>query len=379
MTVWIVMTLMSCVAAVLVAVPLIRRYEANAGGAHQEIALYRQQLLQIARELASGDVSPEEARAAELEVQRRMIAVSHARAPDVPTSQRWKHVALATTTCFIVLVSANLYGLYGHPNDVLAPMVAKTAPQAASIPSAGSVDDKIAALASRLNREPGDAEGWRMLGWAYFNTGRYDDAADALSKAVNLAPGDANYLSSYGEALVQRDKGRVSPEALRSFEAALASDPSDHRARFYIALAQEQAGNLQQALDRWLALLADAPADAPWLMDVRAHVTDLGERTGRDVTRQLASGAAPAADSPPAAGGDQQAMIAGMVQGLADRLEANPHDLEGWMRLIRSRMVLDQKELASEALDKALTEFKDDSVASLHLSDFARELGVRVN
>ena len=74
--------------------------------------------------------------------------------------------------------------------------------------------------------------------------------------------------------------------------------------------------------------------------------------------------------------GDRQAMIRGMVERLAEKLAASPHDADGWLRLIRSRMVLRQPDLAREALQKAVAEFSGDAVTSEVIAASARELGI---
>jgi len=88
----------------------------------------------------------------------------------------------------------------------------------------------------------------------------------------------------------------------------------------------------------------------------------------------------PTADQVAAAGqmsaGDRQAMIAGMVQRLSDRLAKNPQDLDGWQRLMRARMVLGQADAAAQAYRdgaKALAGSQPDQAA---LRRSAAELGV---
>jgi len=69
--------------------------------------------------------------------------------------------------------------------------------------------------------------------------------------------------------------------------------------------------------------------------------------------------------------------IRSMVDGLANRLEASPRDVEGWTRLMRSRVVLGEREVAATALQKALDVFKDDSEASGKIEAMAIELGLK--
>ena len=65
-----------------------------------------------------------------------------------------------------------------------------------------------------------------------------------------------------------------------------------------------------------------------------------------------------------------------MVDGLANRLASAPRDVEGWTRLMRSRVVLGERGVAAEAFAKALEIFKDDSAASAQVTAMAAELGL---
>jgi tetratricopeptide (TPR) repeat protein len=77
--------------------------------------------------------------------------------------------------------------------------------------------------------------------------------------------------------------------------------------------------------------------------------------------------------------GGHDAAIRSMVDGLADRLKSSPRDVEGWTRLMRSRVVLGEREVAATAFRKALEVFKDDSAASGKITAAAIELGLTGN
>ena len=66
-----------------------------------------------------------------------------------------------------------------------------------------------------------------------------------------------------------------------------------------------------------------------------------------------------------------------MVDGLAGRLESSPHDVDGWARLMRSRVVLGEREVATTAFRKALEVFKGDQAATGRLNSAAIELGLK--
>jgi cytochrome c-type biogenesis protein CcmH len=243
-----------------------------------------------------------------------------------------------------------------------------------------------------------------MLGWAYFQTGRYADAVTAYGKAVALKPDGRGLQSAYGEALVQVADGTVTPDAVAAFAKARAQDGSDARARYFLALAKQQKGDARGAIDDWLALLAESPADAPWVPQLRGVIDEGSKAAGIDVTARLAAIVPPASGGagvalPPMAGGaagpaapgptaeqvagaagmapaDQQAMIRGMVDRLAGKLAANPRDEAGWLRLMRARMVLGQGAEAATARDTALQAFAGDAAAQGRIRAAATELGI---
>ena len=62
------------------------------------------------------------------------------------------------------------------------------------------VNTMIERLVARLKTAPEDINGWRMLGWSYFNTARYKQAAIAYARAVELDPNSAELKLSYEEA-----------------------------------------------------------------------------------------------------------------------------------------------------------------------------------
>src|SRR5262245_33177 len=76
--------------------------------------------------------------------------------------------------------------------------------ESASTPATGKllpdVNTMIERLAVRLETQPKDLKGWQMLGWSYFNTGRYKDAVAAYARAVELDPQSAELKRAYEEA-----------------------------------------------------------------------------------------------------------------------------------------------------------------------------------
>ena len=255
------------------------------------------------------------------------------------------------------------------------------------------VDTMISRLADRLAKNPDDGAGYRMLGWSHVMTGHPERAIEPYKKALALLPKDAAVHAGYGEALTGVAKGRVTAEAKAQFEAALALDPAEPRSRYFMGLWQAQNGQERQALEAWIALANSGPADAPWQADVRRHIDETAKKLGVDVSARLkkastaatpaVSGAEPPPLDPSAmqAGaalpaGERQRMIDGMVEGLASKLKTKPRDADGWVRLLRSRMVLGQREQAVRDLATARKALAADAAALSKVNAAAAEFGI---
>ena len=388
MTLWFLLLVLCSAAAVAVAFPLIRRYEARDAKA-EDAAVYQDQLKEVERDLLAGSINEPEAKSTKVEIERRLEAATRDVTPSQPISPFWRNVALAATAGFVILGGVNLYALLGNPNQpsvqVAAPMPApaqaaapqQQATQQAAAPAQSSgtaqVDQMIAKVQARLKTNPNDAEGWRMLGWALFNTQRWQESVDAYQKALAIDPTNNDYKSALAESMVQAAQGMVTPRAQDLVNEVLAKDPMDLRGRFYDALGHEQSGDQQGALDRWSALLATAPTDAGWRDDVKQRIADLGKALGKDVSAAVKAAPAPAATAAAPQTGTKDPMVAGMIAGLAAKLEADPKNRDGWAMMIRSLIVTGDAKGADDALAKALDIFKDDQATQDGLKQIANE------
>jgi cytochrome c-type biogenesis protein CcmH len=436
MILWLILTIMTSAAAVWLSAPLIRRFDRLRADAAGDIEVYRDQLQEVSRELRDGLLDEAQAETARIEIKRRILAADRAQGADLPgLSGQERSVALIAATAIVVLGSTILYAVTGSPDlaavrspPAAAPLFAGAAaagasPAPAAFPpqhpplegaaatdvAAGgdaglpTVEEMTRRLAARLARNPGDTEGWRTLGWSYLNIGRFDEAAAAYSKAIERDPGNTEFRDGLIEALVGAAGGVVTSEARAAIAQTLKHDPKDARARYFAGLASEQDGDKAAALATWTELMNDAGAGVGGSLaaDLKSRVSDLrrdiGEGAGADGPKAAAAGgeagALSGATAAPGAAGrgpspqqveaaaamapaDRAAMIHGMVDGLASRLERSPHDADGWIRLIRARVVLGEGDLAKQALARALAVFADDASGRDKIAAAAQELGV---
>ena len=387
---WMILTLMVALAAVGLAVPLVRRHDDARRARGTVVEVLKAQLGEIDAQAEAGALPPAEAQALKTDVKRRVLAEGRQAEPTArPFSERTLLILALGLVAVVVLAATGLYLRIGRP-DATARAPAETALPAGH-PN-GEVAGMIGQLETRMKRAPGDAEGWRMLGWSYLQVGRNADAAQAYGRAAALDPHNGEYLSAEGEATVLAASGQVTPPAEQIFRKAVSLDPADPRARYYLAIAKDQRGDAKGAMADWIALLKSAPAEAPWAPEVRGFVEKLARERHVDLTGRLPTAPAVAANAGPgpaagptsdqvAAAGQmsaegRQAMIQGMVEKQAAGLKANPHDREGWERLMRARMVLGQTKLAAQAYRDASKAFDGSASDQAALRRAAQELGI---
>ncbi|MDX1500283.1 MAG: hypothetical protein R3176_10315 [Woeseiaceae bacterium] len=134
-----------------------------------------------------------------------------------------------------------------------------------------AMDEVVAALAERLEANPGDLKGWKMLGRSSMQLEDYGQAVDAFERANALEGSqNAQTLIELGEALLARDGAGVEGRAANLFEAALALDATNPTALFYGGIGALNRGKPALAADRWEALLAqDPPPEIRHVLEMR--------------------------------------------------------------------------------------------------------------
>jgi cytochrome c-type biogenesis protein CcmH len=342
---WSFIALLTAAAIFAVLVPLGRApAEADAAGHARRV--YLDQLKELERDKEQGRISAMEAEAARAEIARRLIAVDESRAVSGkavgnPTVRR---ATALGALLGIPLLSLSLYLGLGTPNLPGQPLAARLG----QLAEPGDIE-ALVAVEEHLARQPEDGRGWEVIAPVYLHLGRDEDAERAYRNAIRLLGSTAPRQTGLGEAIVGAEGGIVTAAARAAFEAAAALDPSAPGPRFFLALAAEQDGDLANAAAGWSALLADTPPDAFWRAAVEealARIVPTGG-TGGPAQEQLAEVGDMSADDP-------DAMIESMVSGLQERLGREPDDVEGWLRLIRSYMVLGRERDAAATAQAAL-------------------------
>ena len=341
------MAALAALASLTVLVPLYRGRAGARRTAEQEKTVYRDQLDEVERDLERGIIAPTEAEAARTEIARRLIRADAAAqtAGTLKGGEAPRRMAAAAAVVLMPVLALGLYVSLGSPNLPDAPLAARlSAP-----PDQQDMAVLLARVEAHLAANPDDLRGWQVLAPVYVRLGDNARAADAFAHIVRLAGSNAATEGDLGEAIVRANQGAVTQEARAAFERAAKDDPRDIRARYYLALAEGQAGRTEAAADAIRAIIADAPPGATWVGGMNQVLAELGAAPAGP-PGPTASDVEAAADM---SADDRAGMIEGMVAQLAERLESEPDDAEGWARLVRSYMVLGRPDDARAALDEA--------------------------
>lgn len=158
----------------------------------------------------------------------------------------------------IPLLALALYQLVGTP-AALAPAPRMAAADGAD--PAPTLAGAVAALEAELERDPRQVEGWRLLGRGRAQLGDQGAARDAFARAAALAPDDDDAQVEYAEARARASEGRrFDAEATALLRAVLARSPDHQRARWFLGIAQRQAGDDAGAAETWAPLLSRVDA-----------------------------------------------------------------------------------------------------------------------
>lgn len=312
--------LLAVLALGFVLLPLLRRRAQSTASdrADANAAIYRDQLAELEAERAQGLIGAARYDETRAEIERRLaedLAAGESAGP-APKLQ-WQGSRLALVLGFALpLAAAGLYAVIGTPGAL--------DPTAGAGAGAGSaqnqhqvtpeqIDAMVAQLAARLEREPNNPEGWRMLARSLGALGRYAEAAKAYAKLIEIGGRNADVLADYADVLAMAADRNLQGEPMRLIEEALALDPDHVKALALAGTGEFARGNYEAAIVHWERLMKSLPPDSPLAEGVLSGLASARQRSGRPV---VAAPAAPPASAAAVPSAPPAAASAEAVQGI---------------------------------------------------------------
>ncbi len=317
---WIFALVLVAATLALLLVPLLRRTRAEPGPADEEAAtaVFRDHKRQLDAELDAGAITRDEHAAAAAELTARFGAEleSTGPAPATTPAGRGGFMAALALVALLPVTAGVLYFLLGNPGAL--------APQAPGrgLADNASVEAMVEDLAARLRANPGDGEGWAVLGRSYRVLGRYEAAANAYAEAVKRLPPNASLLVDWAEAIGQVQGRSLAGEPTQILERALKVDPDNPKALALAGAAAMERGDRPQAIALWTRLRSVLPPGSSQLAQIDAALAQAGvtlpasggAASGAGTSPSTPAAAPPAAERSPASAATGSGSVTGRVE-----------------------------------------------------------------
>ncbi|TDL84363.1 c-type cytochrome biogenesis protein CcmI [Meridianimarinicoccus aquatilis] len=390
MTFWILIFALAAAVAALLVASLLRRRRVELERADYDIAVYREQLVSVEQDVARGVLAPDAAERARIEISRRILDADRRRsgAPSGQAPAWLNRVMAAAVTAVVLGGSIGLYwvgGVPGYGDLPLKQRLADSAELRQTRPSQAAAEaqaaefraeaptpsdeylDLIERLRTTVAERPNDPRGLELLARNEAALGNFVDAYQTQQKLLDVlgSRADGAAFADLADMMVLAAGGYVSPEAEAVLGQALARDPNNGPARYYVGLMQAQNGRPDIAFDIWRNLLEGSSPDAAWVPAIREQIVDVATRAGRRYQLPPADTGLRGPDAADmAAAADMSAeermdMVRGMVANLSDRLANEGGSPAEWARLIGALTVLGDTDRAKAIWTEAQEVFAD--------------------
>ncbi|MFA6310474.1 MAG: c-type cytochrome biogenesis protein CcmI [Sterolibacterium sp.] len=271
--------LMALIALAWLLRPLLRRSGGVSGASRQGInsAIYRDQLVELERDRVEGSLAEHDFEQARIELQRRLLEDAAVADAPPPVPQPAKRTALAVAL-LVPLSAALLYALLGNP-AAMQPVEARHQV------TAGQMDEMLAKLAARLQKNPNDPQGWAMLARTYKAMSRFEEAEKAFVRAGDLVNQDAALLAEYADLLAVRAGGNLEGRPLQLVLQALRIEPENFMALALAGTAAYNRKDFPEATRYWSRLLTLLPPESDDAKSLSATLAEIGGKSGQPIAK----------------------------------------------------------------------------------------------
>ncbi len=255
----VISAVMTVMAVLWVVVPLLRRREAGGGveTGRANLAILRAQLIELEVDLASGTLSAQQHASARAELERRVLEEGAAGGGTGQASPAGGRIAAISLAVLIPLSALSIYLWIGEPDGLRPEALAaehKVTP--------AEVDEMVARLAARLEKNPDDPRGWMMLARSYYVMQRMPEAVAAFEKAAQTVKDDADLYADYADALAMSQGRKLDGRPTQLVQQALKIDPLHPKALAMAGSAAFYRKDYVGAVAYWEKLLPLLPPDS---------------------------------------------------------------------------------------------------------------------
>ena len=268
MTAFLIAVLVAVAATLLLLLrPLIWRRGSVAGASHRQLnaAIYRDEFAELERDRAEGMLAEADYQQARTELQRRVL--EDGQDDEAPIAAAAPKKTLLALALAVPIAAIALYALLGNPAGLNPPE-----PQQRF--TAQEIDNMVAGLAAKLEKEPGNLQGWAMLARSYRALGRLPEAEKAFDRAEKLIENDAQLLADYADVAAANANGNFAGKPLRLIDRALKLDPDHPQALWLAGSAAFARADFGRAVTHWERLAARLPPESEDAQVLRANIAE---------------------------------------------------------------------------------------------------------
>ena len=246
-------------AVAIVLVLLMRPYfgrlaPGESSRAQLNAAIYREQFAKLEQDLGEGTLSQADYAQAKAELQRRVLEETDVadQQSSVVGAPRKTMIGIALA---VPIVAGALYLQIGTP-AAMDPLAMQAAGAGhGQITSPEQLEQMVAALAQKMEQEPGNLKGWSMLARSYKAIGRPLDAQKAFERAGSFIDDDPDALASYAD-VVASNAGTLAGKPTELIDKALRVDPNHPMSLWLKGTADFEQKKYPQAIATWERLVA---------------------------------------------------------------------------------------------------------------------------
>ncbi len=417
---WAVAASLALLVAVVLVAALRRAPKPGAESAEADLAVYKDQLAEIDRDLARGTIGGEDATRLRAEIGKRVIEADRTRGMGAAEGEKVRYVRAFAFIAALTIPGALLtyagsasvlralgfqeeqisvwkdrfaftphfrnvslpqislvfegIGAPGYPDMALVPRlealdagIAARPGQEAELaklkmPRDAALDETLAAELAAITDIAALQDAFRRR----FEAGEMQAAVRVQERILALSGNEAssNDHANLALALVAEAQGYVSPEAEAELRASLERDMGNELSRYLVGEMFLQGGRYDQAFRFWRPLAEHGTPGSPWVTSIRERIEEVAELAGIRYALP-ATPEAPEGMTPES-----------MVAQLSDRLASEGGSVEDWARLIRSLAVLERTDEAQKIYDEARAKFAGRAAELSFLKQAAVEGGL---
>ncbi len=268
------------------------------------IVIAREKLAELENQLKQNEITQQQYDQSRDEIELALLedtVTEESTRSELPNQYKRNIFILLTAIPFVAF---GLYQYWGEPKAISAsvdtastqasnPHAAQTQTEQDQQKHAGSMEEVLARLETKLQQNPNNPDGWYTLARTYMVQQQYSKAAEAFRQLHTLVGDQAEVLLGMADALTMSRNGDMRGEPFELAKRALEIAPENPTALWLTGLGYRDNGDLTSALSLWKKLLPLVAGSPQSSHEVQTLIDN--------AERQLASSAAqtPLQASPP--------------------------------------------------------------------------------